>query len=798
MKSDDSTIAPGGPGIPARWSSSAKDGIGKALNASSNVSFTLSHGVLNEIYYPREDIACTRDMEFVITDGKEFSSEEKRHTSHEIQMLEKGVPAYHIINGCLGGNYSIEKTIIADPLRDVVLQKVRFQALKGNVEDYQLFAILTPHINNSGGGNTAWVDEYKGVPMIFAQKDAHTVAFACSYDWKKRSVGFVGQSDGWQDLREHKQMFWEYQYAENGNLAMTGQVDMDRVEDTFLLAIGFGIDKDEAGLRVWSSLINGYDEAERFYIQEWKEWQKSLKQYNYSNTSAGKFFRESAAVLRMHKAKRFPGAIVASMSIPWGQAKGDHDIGGYHLVWARDLVESSGGLLAMDEKVDTQSILHYLAATQEADGSWPQNMWLSGKAHWTGIQLDEIALPVLLIDFFRTRKLLQPMFLKRYWKVVEKAIGYLLRNGPYTQQDRWEQTAGYSTFTLATEVAAMLAAADFAKKNNFPHLAKYCYETADYWNDNIERWTYVTGTPLAAEAGVEGYYIRINPFKDRSAEELHDRYLHLSDHNDDEGWIAVNELVSPDALALVRFGLRAADDPRILNTIKVIDRLLKVDTPGGPCWYRYNQDGYGEKSDGSAYDGTGIGRLWPLLTGERAHYEIAAGHLAKARSLVKAMESFANYGLIPEQIWDTEDIPEKELFFGKHSGSAMPLVWAHAEYIKLCASLKLKKVCDMPEHGRVRYIENKTVSKFELWRFEQPCGYISRGKKLRIELPAGATIRWTRDNWATFEDTDTVDTHVGWHIADLPKATKRNDFQFTFYWKEADRWEGENFTVKTK
>ncbi len=798
MKSDDSTIAPGSPGISARWTSSAKDGIGKALNASSNVSFTLSHGILNEIYYPREDTACTRDMELIVTDGKEFFSEEKRHTGHEVQMLEKGVPAYHIINGCLEGNYSIEKTIIADPMRDVVLQKVRFQALKGGVENYQLFAILTPHVNNSGGGNTAWTDSYKGVPMLFAQKNGITVAFACSYDWKKRSVGFVGKSDGWQDLHEHKQMTWEYQYAQNGNLAMTGQVDMDHVEDTFLLAIGFGIDKDEAGLRVWSSLINGYDEAERFYIQEWKEWQKSLKQHNYSNTSAGKFFRESAAVLRMHKAKRFPGAIVASMSIPWGQARGDHDIGGYHLVWARDLVESSGGLLAMDEKVDTQSILHYLAATQEADGSWPQNMWLSGKAHWTGTQMDEIALPVLLIDFFRTKKLLRPVFLKRYWSVVEKAIGYLLRNGPYTQQDRWEQTAGYSTFTLATEIAALLAAADFAKRNNFPHLSKYCYETADYWNDSVDRWTYVRGTRLAEEAGVEGYYIRINPFKNLTADELHGKYIHLSDHSAEEGWIAANELVSPDALALVRFGLRAADDPRILNTVKVIDRQLKVDTPGGPCWYRYSQDGYGEKSDGSAYDGTGVGRLWPLLTGERAHYEIAAGHLAKARSLAKTMESFANYGLIPEQIWDTEDIPEKELFFGKHSGSAMPLVWAHAEYIKLCASLKLKKVCDMPEHGRVRYVENKMASKCESWRFEQPCECISRGKKLRVELHAPATVRWTQDNWKTFKDKDTIDTAVGWHVADLSKAIKKHKFQFTFYWKEVDQWEHKNFTVETK
>ena len=84
-------------------------------------------------------------------------------------------------------------------------------------------------------------------------------------------------------------------------------------------------------------------------------------------------------------------------------------------------------------------------------------------------------------------------------------------------------------------------------------------------------------------------------------------------------------MISPDALALVRFGLRAPDDPRILNTIKVIDALLRVKLPQGPCWYRYNGDGYGEHEDGSPFDGTGIGRPWPLLAGERAHYELAAG-----------------------------------------------------------------------------------------------------------------------------------------------------------------------------
>ncbi len=390
---------------------------------------------------------------------------------------------------------------------------------------------------------------------------------------------------------------------------------------------------------------------------------------------------------------------------------------------------------------------------------------------------------------------MNPKYFSRYWNVVKKAAGYLVREGPYTMQDRWEKQAGYSTFTMATEIAALLAAADFAKKNNKPKLARYLYETADRWNENIEKWTYVTGTRLAKEIGVEGYYIRINPFKNIPAQNLGDRKIHVGDHEEEEGWMQINELISPDALALVRFGLRAADDPRILNTIKVIDHLLKADTPYGPCWYRYNGDGYGEKADGSEFDGVGIGRPWPLLTGERAHYEIAAGHLQKAGSLVKTMEAFSNHGLLSEQIWDQEDVPEKELFFGKHSGSAMPLVWAQAEYIKLCASLRLKKVFDMPEHPRIRYVDNEHPYKYEKWDFEHPCDTIGKGKKLRIETKTPATIHWTMDDWKTSKDTDTVNTDLGIYYADLPKTNKKGPLQFTFYWKEADQWENENFSV---
>jgi glucoamylase len=222
----------------------------------------------------------------------------------------------------------------------------------------------------------------------------------------------------------------------------------------------------------------------------------------------------------------------------------------------------------------------------------------------------------------------------------------------------------------------------------------YLRETADAWNDAIEPLLYVTGTELARQTGVDGYYARLALPDQMQAEQPAAGWIELPNHPHGKGRYRVADIVSPDALMLVRMGLRAADDPRIVNTVQVIDRVLKVDLPGGPCWYRYNHDGYGEHADGRPFDGTGIGRLWPLLTGERAHYELAAGRKAEAERLLRAMASFANAGgLLPEQVWDVEDIPERGLYLGRPTGSATPLVWAHAEYVKLRRSLHDGRRC---------------------------------------------------------------------------------------------------------
>ncbi len=792
---NDSTIPPGQPGIPARWTSSAKSGVGKALNPLSQVSFTISHGIINEVYFPREDEACTRDMELIVTDGKDFFSEEKRDTKHFTEMMGDGIPAYKITNECLQEKYQIKKEIITDPLRNTLLQKIEFLSIKGVKKDYHLYVLVAPHLSNSGGGNTAWVGNYKGVPMIFAERNGLVLALASSQNWLKRSVGFVGVSDGYQDIAQHKQMTVEYRRAENGNVAMIGEIDLAGSGNVLVLAVGFGYDATEAGHHALASITDGFYYAKKRYIDEWNEWQSSLIQQDNLQNNSGKLFRISAAALRIHESKSFVGGTIASMSIPWGFSKGDDDIGGYHLVWPRDLVQIAGGFLSMHSAEDAFRVINYLMVTQEADGHWPQNMWLSGQANMTGVQIDQVALPILLIDLCRANGALDSHMIHKYWKIVKKAVAYIVKYGPATSQDRWEEENGISIFTLATEISALLAAADYAEQNNEPDVAAYCRETADYWNSKIEDWTYVTNTSLAQETGVKGYYIRINP-TGFAAKDLDGKMIKLKNHPEGNGMMPINELISIDALALVRFGLRAPNDPKILNTIKVIDAKLKVETPYGPCWHRYSNDGYGEHEDGGPYDGTGTGRAWPLLTGERAHYEIAAGNYETAAALLKTMESFANHGLFPEQIWDTKDIPEQSLYLGKHTGSALPLVWAHAEYIKLCCSLRHKKVFDLPLHTQERYIQNRQQADWEVWRFEHPCITISKNKNLRIEVLTPAVVRWSIDGLATINETNTYDTTLGIHLVNLPAKTfSEGEILFTFYWLDSQRWENNEFKV---
>jgi glucoamylase len=498
-------------------------------------------------------------------------------------------------------------------------------------------------------------------------------------------------------------------------------------------------------------------------------------------------------LIRAHEDRRHKGALCASLSIPWGEIHGDHDIGGYHLVWPRDLCHSATGALAAGDTRLPVRVLRYLASIQFADGGMPQNCWVDGRPYWTGIQLDEVAFPIMLAWRLDTLGLLGDF---DAYPMVRAAASYILRRGPASPQERWEEDAGISPSTLAAEIAALICAAEMASRRDDERCASLCRRIADFWTTNIERWTFTTRGTLD---GRSEYYVRLDSLDPDTLESDRDPNTGVININNvpaEQSGFPVFDIIDGGFLELVRYGLRRPTDEHVLKTLAVYDAVLKIDTPCGPAWRRYNHDGYGQKADGNAFDGTGVGRAWPLLTGERAHYEIAAGR--DVREYTAALECFANAGaMIPEQVWDTEDIPEKSMYFGRPTGSAMPLVWAHAEYIKLLRSSRDRRVCDLIEPLHARYVERESKSDLQVWLFNHKLRAARSDMTLRIEAGAPALLHWTVNAWTTVHDTELFDDDLGVYSHEFTpgELASGQTLQFTFYWTEARRWEGRDFTI---
>jgi glucoamylase len=791
--------APGWPGIEPRWTTSAKSAVGTALGEGSRVWFTASHGILNEIYYPEVDTACLRDLGFLVTASGGYFNEEKRDCLHSVEWIAAGIPAFRFINSCPEGRFAIEKRICTSPDYDVVLQHVRFTPRIGTVADYTLTLLTSPHLGNHGAGNTGWVGTHKGERLLFAQRQYVSLAVACSSGFGAATAGFAGSDDAWHDVHQNGRITRIFDRAENGNIALAAEIDLAACGGEFTIAIGLGADPDTAALHARAALLESYDQVEARYVDAWRDWQKGLIALDEPvAASTPHLYRASTAVMKTHMSMNNDGGAIASLSVPWGNTKGDGDLGGYHLVWPRDMVETASGLLAAGAYDEMMSMLRFLAVTQERDGHWPQNMWLNGKPFWNGLQLDETAFPILLVDLAHREGALTALQAERWWPMVERAALWVAMHGPATGQDRWEEDAGYAPFSLAVAIAALVTAGDLADIAGEPARASFLRDTADDWNAGIEHWTYVEDTPLAKQVGVSGYYVRIGSAAVGDAMMPAKGTVDLRNRESTHASARADELVSVDALALVRFGLRDATDPRIVNTVRVIDAVLRTETKSGPTWKRYNEDGYGEHEDGRAFDGTGIGRGWPLLAGERAHYELSAGNTKEAIRLAAVMRAQANEGaLLPEQVWDAADVPAFELVNGGPTGSAMPLVWAHAEYVKLLRSIRDGRVFATPPQTRARYVSCQSAPRIASWRIDWPRGEFPAGRLLRIDLAAKALIRWTADDWATSADIQTLEIGSGVHSAELPssKFAVGTALRFTIYWPDGDRWQGENFAV---
>jgi glucoamylase len=771
--------APGAPGIHPTWTSSDKDLVGCSLGAG-RLWFTTGFGIVNEVYSPRIDLPQIRDLGFIVADGQGFWVEVKRLQSYRTILPQPGVPALEIVH--THPRFELRLRIAPDPQREVLLIEV---SLLGDAA-LRPYALLAPHLGGTGHDNLAEAGWHRGRRMLWAQQGPFALALAAvdrsqGDAWEAASAGYVGASDGWQDFDRHGRLTWQFDTAGPGNVALIGALPRSAT-----LALGIAASRESAATLAVAALCQPFDAAWTTHIGAWQAWHQQVQQPAGLPPALAEQLATSAMVLRVHQDKTFAGAMVASLSVPWGNS--NDNIGGYHLVWPRDLVESAGGLLALGAVPEARDILRYLVATQLAAGNWSQNQWLGGAPFWQGCQLDEAAFPVLLAAALAERGALDGIEVAT---MIRRALAFIASSGPSSEQDRWEEDAGINAFTVATCIAALVCGA--------PWLAEpertWALRIADDWNSRIEAWTAVYDTALARAHGVAGYYVRIAPPVDTTGVPHLERVLAIKNQVQDPG-LPAEDQVATDFLHLVRVGLRAADDPLVLATLKVADALLRVETPAGPAWHRYVGDGYGEHDDGSPFDGAGRGRAWPLLGGERGHYELAAGR--DPLPYLQAMAAMVGRcGMIPEQVWDEAFSPRPSLALGKPSGSAMPLVWAHAEFVKLAASRALGRPFDRPEAVWRRYGGQRPAPAEALWSPRAPIAQVRAGQALWLCLPRPARVHHGVDGWQQVADSDTAENGLGQYVVALPTSglAAGTRIDFSLFWLDSNGWEGRDHRI---
>ncbi len=773
----------GAPGMPPRWTSGAKDGLITANSSASPVWATISHGIVNEVYYPTIDRPQVRDLQLIITDGESFVHDEQYDLTHETACVpcEGGASlAYRTINSDPGGRYRIIKEVFTNPEQPCLLVNVHLDTLPEWQGRLQAYVLLAPHLDGGGWNNSARSRQVAGQAVLLAWKKMY-LALAVDTGFLQTSCGYVGFSDGWQDLKKHLRMTWKYDAVLGGNIALIGQIDLNKGMD-FTLALGFG-DHAHAAITTVSQTLSvpAATHREKF-LSTWHEASAHscpLPGYTGDN---GLLYRISHNILLAHEDKTYRGAFIASASIPWGDVQEGEVHGGYHLVWSRDMVQTALALLVCGDTEHALRALVYLACLQQVDGGFPQNSWLNGEPYWTGIQLDEVAFPIILA--WRLWKMDGLQDFDPY-PMVRAGAAFLIRQGPATQQERWEEVSGYSPSTLAASIAALVCAADFARNRHDQNAARFMEEYADFLESHIERWTVTEqGTLLP---GVNRHYIRILPTAIDNLEPMedpNDAFITLANQPPDGLWrFPVHEIVDAGFLELVRYGIRSPADPLIEDSLRVVDAALKVDTPWGPCWRRYPHDGYGDKSDGGPFLGWGKGRAWPLLTGERGHYELAAGR--DPMPYIHAMEGFASSGgLLPEQVWD-EDRPDLQIRLGQPARSAMPLAWAHAEYIKLVRSTADGQVFDGLPPVANRYLVPQRPPPMECWKPVRQIQKMVAGQILRVMAPAAFRLRWTIDEWQLTQETLGISSGLGIHFVDIALSTAQSmPVRFIFRWLE--------------
>ena len=665
---------PGAPGTLQSWPPAQKEAIGGSYQEYSRdrppspVWFSVSEGILSETYYPQVDHPQSIDFQFLVTDGKGFFSEQKEDTIYAVTYENNGMTA-RITGQDIQGRYRYEQKIITDPRYSVIRIFYRLEWLDPSTKP-NVYVLFNPAIQNNAQDDRGYAHPYALIATDNTPS-APTIAIVPSQPFQQSSVGYVGCSDGWQDLTKNFKLTRNWHYADNGNIALIGKLQPSNISDPtrdynqeFDIAFAFGKTADQAIHQADLSFSAPFDTVQNQYEETWKLFLSKLKNPEDSFFKKNTLAQRSAQIIKLHEDKLHPGGMIASLSkpgIPYYLNAPAENKGGYHLVWPRDLYFSALALLAAGDEETPQATFQFLLQNQKEDGSWNQNFWLDGTSYWTARQMDETAFPILLAYQLQKRKIHQ--LTEKEKEKIKLAAQFLIQYGPYTQQERWEENDGFSPHSIAAQIAALKAAYSLTGENSF--IIKVME-----WENNLERWTVTKTGPYGKD-----YYVRISPSGNPNGKE----FIQIS--NGSELIVPVASVIDGGFIELVKLGIRnpfnyfieqtlnAYDDPKngvALNGIKELQ--------GATAYHRYNYDRYGPSQ---------VGGFWPILAAERGHLAIMRKNFSKAQNQLKMVERSAlPTGLIPEQVI----LPPYPLRIGK--AVPTPLVWSHAEHLILLRSLQ--------------------------------------------------------------------------------------------------------------
>ena len=686
--------APGAPGEPAVYQPADKQGFGTAHGGpESPVWFTLGGGRLTEVFYPDLSTPAIRELQLVVTDGRSFTER-----AQDVDVRTEQVGDLRFRQVAKGTGWTAELTYVTDPRRASLLVDVNLRS-KRSLRAYVLY---DPALSREGGDDTGT----SGRELVASDAGAAS-ALVSGRGFAATSTGYLGTSDGWTDLATDHRMDWRYPQAGPGNVVQTAQLRVDGTRtkhDT--LVLGFGADRDEAVRTAHRSLKTGFRKAAAEYAKGWRKYVDGLNDPPASVRTAHEraVYRSSLLVMAAKEDKRHPGAYIAAPGFPWAfgfDRTIAPEFGSYALVWPRDLYQVATGLIAAGDRAGAERALDYMIQVQQQpDGHLAQNTRVDGTPYWTSVQLDETAAPMMLAwQLDRTDK----STLDGLRRAAEFMVNYEKdgNTAPWTEQERWENQSGYSPATIASEIAGLVCLADLLARSGDTAGAERYLAIADEWAAKIEQWTVTTTGPLSPDP----YYLRLT--KDGLPDQ--GTTYNLGDNN--PGEIDQRAVVDPSFLELVRLGLRAPDDPTILNTLAVVDRELGDQTPAGMLWHRFTSDGYGEQADGGPWNVNWptpeptrtYGRLWPIFAGERGEYDLLAGDPDSAQERLATIAATANSGLmLPEQVWDNR---APNLPAGTGTTSATPLGWTHAQYVRLAWSIDAGTPVEQPSVVVCRYLE---------------------------------------------------------------------------------------------